>query len=62
MPKCAYCGQERPNEELKQGTIITRGRKWDEWKRRNVACFTRETNLYCKDKGCQGYDQMAHEG
>ena len=62
MIRCAYCRTERPISEMKQGTIIARGRKWDAWKKKNVACVVKETNWYCNDKPCHGHDQMAHEG
>jgi len=56
--KCAYCGQERPQEEMKQGEIMFRDRNRITGK----AFVNSKTNWYCADKGCHGYDQMAHEG
>lgn len=60
--KCAYCGQERPTEELKQGTITVRVREWDPWKGKYVSTVEKRTKHYCKDKNCHANDQMAHEG
>ena len=62
MAKCAYCGKERPDNELKAGKIIYRTRKYHYGKCKHVACVAEKTNLYCKDGPCHGYDQMAHEG
>lgn len=58
--KCAYCGEERDAADMKRGEIIFQGGDWiaGRWVRR----VKRKTNDYCKDKGCHGYDQMAHEG
>jgi hypothetical protein len=56
--KCAYCGQERPQEEMRQGEIIFRDRR----RSRGKAFMNRKTNWYCADKNCNEYDQMAHEG
>jgi hypothetical protein len=56
--KCAYCGQERPQEEMKQGEITFRDRNTYTGK----AFVNNKINWYCKDKPCHGYDQMAHEG
>lgn len=54
---CTYCRQERDPSEMVSRTIIYQGRN-DYGKR----CVLRKTGRYCKDKGCGGYDQMAHEG
>jgi len=56
--KCAYCGTERPTEEMHQATIIFRDRAPVTRK----AFVNKKKRWYCKDKGCAGYDQMAHEG
>lgn len=56
--KCAYCGKERPVEEVAQGKIIFRDR--NPYTRK--AFVNSKANWYCIDKGCHGYDQMAHEG
>ena len=58
LKKCTYCGKERPVEEMKQGKITFRDR--DQFTRK--AFINSQTNWYCADKGCHGYDQMAHEG
>ena len=55
--RCAYCGKERPISEMKQGEIIFRTRNQN-----GKVCLGRKVNWYCADKGCYGYDQMAHEG
>lgn len=56
--RCAYCGAERPQEEMIIGKIIFRDRNPITRK----AFINKKTNWYCKDKGCYRYDQMAHEG
>ncbi len=56
--KCAYCGQDRPQEEMKQSKITFRDRNIYTGK----AFVNNKISWYCKDKPCQGYDQMAHEG
>ncbi len=56
--KCAYCGKEQPIQEMHQATIIFRDR--DPITRK--AFVNKKKQWYCKDKGCAGYDQMAHEG
>lgn len=50
--KCVYCHQKRKKTDLQSGNItyINRGK------------VVTSSNLYCKDKPCQGYHQMAHEG
>lgn len=55
--KCAYCGKERPINELKKGNIHYIGRDGAGRK----ASLTK-TNYYCHDKPCHGFDQMGHEG
>ena len=57
MKKCAYCGKERPENEMKQGKIHFRDRKPG-----GKAFVDSKINWYCKGEGCHGYDQMAHEG
>ena len=58
--KCAYCGKERPRNELKEGSITYLGLVWTgiRWKSE----VKREVRLYCADNHCHGYDQMGHEG
>lgn len=56
--RCAYCGAERPKEEMHQAAIIFRDRNRNTGK----SFVNKKTNWYCKDKGCARYDQMAHEG
>ncbi|MCY6957925.1 hypothetical protein [Clostridium brassicae] len=55
---CAYCGSERPKEEMIRGEITFRDRNPITGK----IFINKKTNWYCKDKGCAGYDQMAYEG
>ena len=55
--RCAYCGTENPPENTVQGKIIFRDRKPG-----GKAFVNTKVQNYCKDKGCAGYDQMAHEG
>lgn len=56
--KCAYCGKERSAEEMLQATITFRDRNPITRK----AFVNSKKQWYCKDSGCAGYDQMAHEG
>jgi len=56
--KCAYCGKERPLEELKEGKIICRERDTFSGKQKIVT----KNKLFCKDAPCQGYYQMGEEG
>lgn len=58
MGRCAYCGKERPLDELEPGKISFIGYDSTIRKRKVMT----ETNLYCKDGPCHGYDQMGHEG
>ena len=58
MGRCAYCGKERPIDELKPGEIDFIDRNPYTGKR----YVAHKTNLYCKDGPCHGYDQMGHEG
>lgn len=60
--KCAYCGKEKPENEMFQHTIIGRGRKWDNYRRKEVACVVEFKNWYCKGTNCALHDQYAHEG
>lgn len=60
--KCTYCGKEKPPIEMKQATIFIRERKWDDRKRKNVACVGKQKNWYCNNSSCHINDQMAHEG
>jgi hypothetical protein len=61
IKKCAYCGKERPIEEMKQGTITFRNSKYDSRGKRKQF-VDKKTNWYCNDTSCHGNDQMAHEG
>lgn len=56
--RCAYCGSERPTDEMKRGKIIFR----DRHPLTRKAFVNSKTNSYCADKPCHGDDQMAHEG
>ena len=56
--KCAYCGKERPQEELERGKITFIGYN-SILRKRKVE--TKE-NWYCADNDCYGNDQMSHEG
>ena len=56
--RCSYCGTEKPKEEMIQATITFRDRNPYTGK----AFVNKKRQWYCKDKGCAGYDQMAHEG
>lgn len=58
MKKCAYCGKERPDNELVEGKIICR--EDDHYTRKQKVVTV--TRLYCKDAPCRGNDQMAQEG
>jgi hypothetical protein len=60
--RCVYCGKVKPQSEMFQHTIIGRGRKWDNFRNRDVACVVEFTNWYCKGTSCAQYDQYAHEG
>jgi hypothetical protein len=51
---CSYCREQRKPEDIKNATIISRM-----WKHQN---YTSPQRPYCKDKPCDSYDQMAHEG
>ena len=51
---CCYCSKVRPKEQIIFGTIVSRN-----WERNG---YTSPKRAYCKDGGCHGYDQMAHEG
>jgi hypothetical protein len=55
--KCAYCGKERPEEEMKPSKIIFQDRHPG-----GKAFVNSKTLLYCGDGPCAGNDQMAHEG
>ena len=54
---CAYCGKIIPKGKENRHTIIFQGRNDF-----GTRCVVRETNDYCPDSSCGGYDQMAHEG
>lgn len=56
--KLTMMTKEKPQEEMKQGEITFRDRNRSTGK----AFVNSKTNWYCADKGCHGYDQMAHEG
>ena len=65
MPKCAYCGKEQTQNEMKQADLVYRTREWVSGRfgrMENKAVVKKRRNWYCKDDGCAGYDQMAHEG
>lgn len=48
---CDYCGTQRPIQDLKPYTIISR--QYPNFKK---------VGMYCPETGCGGHDQMAHEG
>jgi hypothetical protein len=54
--KCAYCGKERPENEMYEEEIIFRTRI------KGKAALGRKKGMYCKETKCGGKDQMAHEG
>ncbi len=56
--KCAYCGAEGEKSEMVKAKLIFRDRNSFTGK----AFVNSKVNWYCKNKGCAGYDQMAHEG
>lgn len=56
--RCAYCHKVRPMSELEPGEISYIGE--DPYTGKDKVIH--ETNLYCKDGPCHGYDQMGHEG
>jgi hypothetical protein len=63
--KCAYCGKERERSEMTQRTIHYRTQGWQKprfGRQKWGAINATKVQWYCKDKGCGGYDQMAHEG
>ena len=60
--KCARCGAERPDSELKSGAIIFRNFKPDPRTGRMKQFVDTKTRLYCADKPCHVHDQMSHEG
>lgn len=55
--RCAYCGQQRPVNEMEKGMILYRGRN-----SLGQAAVLRKKDWYCKDTYCRARDQMAHEG
>ena len=59
---CAYCGKERPVEEMKRGTITYRGFVWDERQHRRKTGLLRKVNWYCADGPCHMHDRFGHEG
>jgi len=50
--RCSYCNSERPLSELKKSKLTYIRNKQ----------VKQDYRLYCHDKPCAGYDQMAHEG
>jgi hypothetical protein len=60
--KCYRCHKERPITEMMQTTIIGRGRRYDHYKRREVACVTEELLWFCKGMSCASDEQMSREG
>jgi len=53
LVRCAYCGKERPQSEMRQATL---------WHRRHSRDLQQQTNWYCAHSSCARYDQMKHEG
>lgn len=62
LQRCAYCGAERLESELKRATIFFRSSRFDLRKGRMRQFVDERSNLYCVDKACASRDQMAHEG
>ena len=63
--KCSYCGDERPETEMVRRKLVYRGQGWQParfGKQKWGQVVKTDYRWYCKDKGCGGYDQMAHEG
>lgn len=58
--RCAYCGKERPESEMHQFEITFLNGRYEYGRYRKFV--DKATNWYCKDTGCGGKDQMAHEG
>lgn len=59
---CTYCAEERPRSELTEGTILFPNIRYDHATGVRRRFVGRKTGLYCKDKGCHGFDQTAHKG
>lgn len=55
--KCAYCYKVRPSEEMESYRLTFRSRDG-----RGKAILAHRMGRYCKETGCAGKDQMAHEG
>lgn len=53
MDTCAYCGRERPTNEMTSGKIVVRNY-------RQSGGIVWVDKLYCSDAECHGYDQIAH--
>ncbi len=51
--RCAYCGKERPIEEMMESRLFYR---------KSSGASATAMKWYCNDTGCAGYDQMGHEG
>lgn len=49
---CAHCGKQNAPQDMVPGVVIYRMN----------GGVQRKTQMYCKDKLCASYDQMAHEG
>lgn len=62
LQRCAYCGAERPESELKRAKIFFRTTRFDPSRGRVRQFVDEQTNLYCADRACASHDQMAHEG
>ena len=63
--KCSYCGEERPETEMERRKLVYRGQGWQPARfgiQKWGQVVKTDYRWYCKDKGCGGYDQMAHEG
>jgi hypothetical protein len=62
---CAYCGTDRPLSEMKKAVIIYQDSKPGldrRGKYKSIKFVAKKKQLYCADKPCADYDQMAHEG
>ncbi len=68
LVRCAYCGKERPLEEMEWRKITFRNSRPDPVRPGRWIKFVDEkTKWYCKAKdsrglNCHSKDQMAHEG
>lgn len=65
LEKCAYCGAARPSSEMISHKLFYRKQGWTPsrfGKSKWGQVLASDVRRYCHDKGCAGFDQMAHEG